>query len=51
MSMEDSLSGNLIESILEACSNEASISEMINAGTSYHTIKKWSQMALGTRTL
>jgi predicted transcriptional regulator len=40
MSMEDSLSGNLIESILEACSNEASISEMINAGTSYYTIKK-----------
>jgi predicted transcriptional regulator len=40
MDIEDSLDGNLIQSILEACSNEASISEMLNAGASYHTIKK-----------
>lgn len=40
MSVEDSLSANLIESILQACSNETSISEMKNAGTSYYTIKK-----------
>lgn len=40
MSIEDSLDCNLIQSILEACSKEASISEMLNAGASYHTIKK-----------
>jgi predicted transcriptional regulator len=40
MDIEDSLDGNLIQSILEACSNETSISEMLNAGASYHTIKK-----------
>ena len=40
MHMEDSLSANLIESILSVCSNEASISEMLNAEASYYTIKK-----------
>jgi predicted transcriptional regulator len=40
MSIEDSLDGNVIQSIQEACSNEASISEMLNAGASSHTIKK-----------
>ena len=40
MSIEDSLDCNLVESILDACSDEASISDMRNEGASYHTIKK-----------
>jgi predicted transcriptional regulator len=39
MSIEDSLDCNLVESILDACS-EASVSDMLNEGASYHTIKK-----------
>jgi predicted transcriptional regulator len=40
MNIEDSLGCNLVESILDACSDEASISDMLNEGASYYTIKK-----------
>jgi predicted transcriptional regulator len=40
MSIEDSLDCNLVESILDTCSDEASINDMLNKGASYHTIKK-----------
>ena len=40
MNIEDSLGCNLVESILDACSDEASVSDMLNEGASYYTIKK-----------